>query len=69
MRVWGREVLEGMGKITGSDPVLQEIESSYWQSADFTYAFFDSTSGKAAHAAASESSALPAYTALQVNRA
>jgi len=69
LRIWGREVLEGMGKVTDADPGLQEIEPSYWQSADFTYAFFDSTAGKAAHVAASTSSHLPSYTDLQVNRA
>jgi len=69
LRIWGRQVLEGMSKTYAAGPVLQEIEPRYWQSADFTYTFFHGDAGKAPQVYIKDGSHLPCYTDLQLNRA
>jgi hypothetical protein len=69
VKVWGRPVTDGIGKLLGERPVLRLIESGYWHSAHFTYAFFDDTAGGAPHTYTERDSGLPEYTDLQVNRA
>ena len=68
VRVWGRPIKSGIG-LGGDKPVLRLIDCGYWHSANFTYAFFDSTSGDAAHTSTEPNSGLPDYTDLRVNRA
>ena len=69
IRVWGRPLGDGIEKLLGERPVLRLIDPSYWQSGHFTYAFFDDTSGDAAHTYTEPNSNLPDYTDLRVNRA
>jgi hypothetical protein len=69
VKVWGRPVADGIAKMLGEQPVLRLIESSYWHSAHFTFAFFDDTAGDAPHTYTDRESSLPEYTDLRVNRA
>lgn len=69
VRVWGRPLGDGLGKLLGERPILRLIDPSYWNSGHFTYAFFDDTSGDAAHTYIEPNSSLPEYTDLRVNRA
>ncbi len=68
VRVWGRPLGDGLGKLLGERPTLRLIDPSYWHSGHFTYAFFDDTSGDAAHTYTEPNSRLPEYTDLRVNR-
>jgi hypothetical protein len=69
IRVWGRPITSGIGKLLGERQALRLIDSGYWHSAYFTYSFFDETSGDAAHTYLERNSSLPEYTDLQINRA
>jgi hypothetical protein len=69
LKIWGRPVENGAGRLLGERSALQRIEPSYWRSAHFTFAFFDNTSGDAAHTYVGRNSGLPEYTDLLVNRA
>jgi hypothetical protein len=69
IKVWGRPIGDGIGRMLGERPVLRLIDSGYWHSAHFTYAFFDDTAGDAPHTYAERNSDLPEYTDLRVNRA
>lgn len=68
LKVWGRSVQDGIGKMLGERPALTPIETSYWWAAHFTYSFFDETAGDAPHTYTDKHSGLPDYTDLQVNR-
>jgi len=68
LRVWGRVVDEGIGKLIGERQVLRLIEPEYWHSAHFTYMFFDETAGSAAHTYLEVNATQPVYTDLRVNR-
>jgi hypothetical protein len=69
VKVWGRPIGDGIGKMLGERPVLRLIDSSYWHSAHFTFNFFDDTAGDAPHTYTEPHSNLPDYTDLRVNRA
>jgi hypothetical protein len=69
LKIWGRPTNDGVDVLLGQRPSIRLIDPSYWAAAFFTYSFFDSTSGDAAHTYLKFGQHGSEYTDLQVNRA
>jgi hypothetical protein len=69
LKIWGRPVRNGLGRMLGEREALRLIEPSYWTMAFFTYSFFDSTAGDAPHTYLEVGRSGVEYTDLRVNRA
>ena len=69
LRIWGRPDKTKLGDWVGERAALRLIDPKYWETAFFTYLFFDSSAQKATHCYADRDTGRPAYTDLQVNRA
>jgi len=68
LRIWGRPVEDHASALSETE-ALREIDATYWQSATFTYWFFDSTAAGQPHTHVPPHSGLLQYTDLRVNRA
>ena len=69
LRSWGRTIDTRPNVMDSLRPPLSPIEPGFWQIAEFTYDFFDSTAGDKPHTTAPTNAAVPQYTDLRVNRA
>jgi TIR domain len=69
LKIWGRPVRNGLGRMLGEREALRLIEPSYWTTAFLTYNFFDSTAGDAPHTYLEVGRSGVEYTDLRVNRA